>query len=147
LTPCAFAIDGQVAINQSTVMASGGFPYRITQPGSYKLTGNLVVPLNQVGILISTSYVALDLNGFNIQCSTNESNPNSNFSSGCIASTGAIHNIAIRNGSITASASSPSILQSLVIDGIALFSASQVTIEDVQIEVNTTLYNGHGVDV
>jgi selenophosphate synthetase-related protein len=26
----AFAVDGQVLINQSTVMAAGGFPYKIT---------------------------------------------------------------------------------------------------------------------
>src|SRR5436305_10093862 len=62
----AFAIDGVTLINQSTVMAAGGFPYSITQPGSYKLTGNLVVPSLLNGILISASDVTLDLNGFTI---------------------------------------------------------------------------------
>jgi len=60
----AFAIDGQVLINQSTVMAAGGFPYKITQPGSYKLSGNLVVPANTNGIVIEANGVTLDLNGF-----------------------------------------------------------------------------------
>ena len=32
----AFAIDGVVLINQSTVTAAGGFPYMITKTGSYK---------------------------------------------------------------------------------------------------------------
>jgi hypothetical protein len=63
----AFAIDGQVLINQATVMAAGGFPYKITQPGSYKLSGNLVVSATSTdGIDINVSNVALDLNGFTI---------------------------------------------------------------------------------
>ena len=40
---CVYAVDGQVLINQSTVIAAGGFPYVISQPGSYKLSGNLNV--------------------------------------------------------------------------------------------------------
>ena len=67
----ALAIDGQVLINQSTVTAAGGFPYRITQPGSYKLSGNLVVPAGKDGIDITTSSVVLDLNGFSISTSGN----------------------------------------------------------------------------
>jgi hypothetical protein len=62
----AFAVDGVVLINQSTVMAAGGFPYKITQPGSYKLSGNLVVASSTDGIDILTSNVTLDLNGFTI---------------------------------------------------------------------------------
>jgi hypothetical protein len=64
---CAFAIDGQVLINQSTVMAAGGFPYNIMQTGSYKLSGNLVVPAGVDGIVINADNVTLDLNGFTIQ--------------------------------------------------------------------------------
>jgi hypothetical protein len=75
---CGFAIDGQVLINQSTVIASGGFPYRITQPGSYKLSGNLALNTSQnanysgpggpadVAILIEANNISLDLNGFSI---------------------------------------------------------------------------------
>ena len=66
---CAFAVDGVVLINQSTVTAAGGFPYTITQPGSYKLSGNLTPPLNVTAIQISTGNVSLDLNGFTISCS------------------------------------------------------------------------------
>ena len=62
----AWAVDGQVLINQATVMAAGGFPYKITQPGSYKLTGNLTVPGNADGIQIMAGSVTLDLNGFSI---------------------------------------------------------------------------------
>ena len=41
LASSAFAVDGVVLINQSTVTAAGGFPYSITQSGSYRLSGNL----------------------------------------------------------------------------------------------------------
>src|SRR5258707_1116396 len=62
-----FAVDGQVLINQSTVNAAGGFPYTITQPGSYKLSGNLTVPNgNTTAIVIASDHVTLDLNGFSI---------------------------------------------------------------------------------
>src|SRR6185437_2583451 len=43
LSISAFAVDGVVLINQNTVIAAGGFPYHITQAGSYRLTSNLVV--------------------------------------------------------------------------------------------------------
>ena len=62
----AYAVDGQVLINQSTVNAAGGFPYTITQPGSYKLSGNLVVPLGVNGFEINADGVTIDLNGFSI---------------------------------------------------------------------------------
>jgi hypothetical protein len=64
----AFAIDGVTLINQSTVMAAGGFPYVINQTGSYKLSGNLQVT-NTTAIQINAAGVALDLNGFTIACS------------------------------------------------------------------------------
>jgi len=60
----AFAVDGVVLISQATVIASGGFPYTITQPGSYRLSGNLTVPAGANGILIATDNVTIDLNGF-----------------------------------------------------------------------------------
>lgn len=59
------AVDGVVLINNATVMAAGGYPYSITQPGSYKLSGNLTVPdANTDAIQIKTDDVTLDLNGF-----------------------------------------------------------------------------------
>ncbi len=63
---CAFAVDGVTLINQSTVTAAGGFPYVISQPGSYKLSGNLTVPAGKDGIDIHSPNVTLDLNGFAI---------------------------------------------------------------------------------
>ena len=61
-----YAVAGVTLINQSTVMAAGGFPYVISQPGSYKLSGNLIVPSGSTAIVISKSNVTIDLNGFSI---------------------------------------------------------------------------------
>lgn len=62
----AFAVDGTVLINQASVTAAGGYPLNIIQPGSYKLSGNLVVPADTDGIHILGAGVTLDLNGFSI---------------------------------------------------------------------------------
>ena len=63
----AFGVDGIVLVNQSTVVAAGGFPYTITQPGSYRLAGNLTVPnANTTAILVHADNVTIDLNGFSI---------------------------------------------------------------------------------
>jgi hypothetical protein len=61
-----FAVDGVVLINQASVTAAGGFPFKITQTGSYKLSGNLDVPAGINGIEINVNDVTLDLNGFTI---------------------------------------------------------------------------------
>jgi len=58
--------DETVLINQTSVLDAGGFPFKISTPGSYKLIGNLVVPANTSGILIQSNDVTLDLNGFSI---------------------------------------------------------------------------------
>ena len=42
-TLTAHAADGVIEINQATVEANDGFPYVISEPGSYILTGHLSV--------------------------------------------------------------------------------------------------------
>lgn len=93
---CSFAVDGVVLINQSTVLAAGGFPYTISQPGSYKLTGNLTVPPQVNGIQINVSNVALDLNGFTISGARAPSVGNT----ALIVTTANVQGIAIRNGTL-----------------------------------------------
>ena len=58
--------DQTVLLDQQTIVNAGGFPFKITAPGSYKLVGNLVVPQDTSGILVQSSDVTLDLNGFSI---------------------------------------------------------------------------------
>jgi hypothetical protein len=68
------AADGVIEINQAIALAGGvngdlvadaaGFPVRITEAGSYRLTGNLAIPLGSSGIQIDAINVTLDLGGF-----------------------------------------------------------------------------------
>lgn len=116
---CAFAIDGVTLINQSTVMAAGGFPYVISQPGSYKLSGNLIVPFGLNGIVVSAANVNIDLNGFNI----------SSLGSTLLQFTDAItekvavSNIQIRNGSIAGFST-----------GVNFPTSTRVHIEDLMVD-------------
>ncbi len=64
----ATADDKTVLIDQAMIQAAGGFPYKITKPGNYRLTGNLHVPASANGIVIDASDVALNLGGFQIEC-------------------------------------------------------------------------------
>ena len=67
LTLTVQAADGVIEINQAIVEANGGFPYVISEPGSYILTGNLTVPdENTTAIEVQADHVTLDLNGFAI---------------------------------------------------------------------------------
>ena len=61
------AADGVIEINQAAIDANGGFPYVISEPGSYILTGNLTVPdENTTAIEVRADDVTVDLNGFAI---------------------------------------------------------------------------------
>ncbi|MFT7723950.1 MAG: hypothetical protein QM788_14160 [Roseateles sp.] len=69
---CSQAL-AQTTIDQNKALAGNvtpgdtpGFPITISQPGSYKLTGNLTVPANVKGIHITANNVTLDLNGFTV---------------------------------------------------------------------------------
>jgi len=98
----AWADNGVREINQASVEASGGFPYTISEPGSYVLTGNLAVDGGaEDGILIQTDDgVTLDLNGFVIEgngssgvgVSSEKQDPDQQFSH--------FRNIELRNGTV-----------------------------------------------
>jgi hypothetical protein len=140
----AFAVDGVVLINQATVMAAGGFPYKITQPGSYKLSGNLVVAASTTdGIDIMASNVSIDLNGFTI--SGPVTCTGSGYSISCVGNGGigilafaglsAPSNVAVRNGSVVGFS-----------NGIVLQEGFNYLVEEVQASGNTdfglTVHNG-----
>src|SRR5580658_436683 len=88
-----FATDGQTLIDQSIVTAAGGFPYKITAPGSYKLSGNLAASGSVISI--TAENVTLDLNGFTLSCTSCGVN---SFSLDGIDSTGA--STRILNGTV-----------------------------------------------
>ena len=58
--------DGRLELNQASVEADGGFPLTLTAPGNYVLTSSLPVPAGVDGIVIATTDVVIDLNGFSI---------------------------------------------------------------------------------
>lgn len=62
-TSRVLAVDGVIDINSAVVTT---FPYSITIPGSYRLTGNLAVTGGADGIDVSVDNVTIDLNGFAI---------------------------------------------------------------------------------
>ncbi len=67
LAASAGAVDGTIEINQAKVMANGGFPYLLINPGSYRLTGNLMVTTSGADAIdVFASNVTIDLNGFSI---------------------------------------------------------------------------------
>ncbi len=74
LASSLYAVDGVVLIDQSHAMAGNitpgdtpGFPVTLSQPGSYRLAGDLIVPDgNTTAIKIIADHVTLDLNGFSI---------------------------------------------------------------------------------
>jgi hypothetical protein len=89
------ADDKMVLVDQAAVQAAGGFPYRITKPGSYRLSGNLRVPAAANGIVIDASNFSLDLDGFEIICAGGQ-----NAGIWSDFSTVLYSNISVKNGNV-----------------------------------------------
>lgn len=98
----------QATIDQNKALAGSvapgdapGFPVMLSAPGSYKLTGNLVVPAGLSGIVVTASGVTLDLNGFNISgpvvCTRNEAS----FAVVCTAPTATTWGVELQGGGNT----------------------------------------------
>jgi len=88
---------GEVLITQAKALAGNvtpgdlpGFPVNITQPGSYKLAGNLTVAADRPGISVDAHDVTIDLDGFRIY--------GANFATAGIY--GSMNSTTIRNGTI-----------------------------------------------
>jgi hypothetical protein len=79
LVAAAIAAGAALSSAQAQTMIGGGgkaapsFPITISQPGSYKLAGNLNVPAGVSAIVVTAANVTLDLGGYSIiggnQCS------------------------------------------------------------------------------
>jgi parallel beta-helix repeat protein len=87
--PAVHAVDGVIEINDTSIIAAGGYPFAITTPGSYVLTGNLAPP-GSGALVVTVADVVIDLNGFAI---------NGAGAAGAGITAGA--GTTVRNGSIT----------------------------------------------
>ncbi len=106
--PDVVTIDQTKAVNRGITSGDGaGFPVTLSQPGSYKLMSNLVVPAGVDGIVATVPGVTIDLNGFSItgpgtctgvpasiSCSATGTH-------GITAAIGAVMRLAVRNGQVT----------------------------------------------
>lgn len=67
-------IEPRIAINTTNTPGTTSTVFRITQPGSYYLTGNVTVPANRAAIQVAAGNVTIDLNGCTIGGSGSTSN-------------------------------------------------------------------------
>jgi parallel beta-helix repeat protein len=85
-------IEPRIAINATNTPGDADSIFRITQPGSYYLTGNVAGVVGKSGIEIGASGVTIDLNGFDVVGVASSLDG--------IRSTASLRNMTIRNGSV-----------------------------------------------
>ena len=86
-------VEPRIAINHTNTPGGGGSVYRIAQPGSYYLPGNITGQASRMTLEIAASNVSIDLMGFAVQ-----GVPGSQLA---ISAFAAVNNVVIRNGFIT----------------------------------------------
>ncbi len=99
LTPPGAPAPTMKTLDQiETRIPISGLPYSISAPGSYYITTNLLVAVNN-GIVITANNVTLDLNGFTISSIQNPASTGKAIALG--SGSGPVANVTIRNGFIT----------------------------------------------
>ena len=88
-------VEPRIAINAANTPGDSDSLFRITQPGSYYLTGNITGVIGKHGIEIAASGVTIDLMGFDLQ-----GVPGMGNFKGVIVTETDLTNIAVVNGSI-----------------------------------------------
>ncbi len=86
-------VEPRIAVNPTNTPGGLGAIYKITQPGSYYLTGNVTSNLFNDGIQIASSNVTLDLNGFSLL------GAGATGAASGLSVSGACTNVTIKNGS------------------------------------------------
>jgi hypothetical protein len=134
LSGVAHAVEGVTLINQNNALAGGitegdapGFPVTISQPGSYRLSSNLNVPSDTIGIEIQSNDVTMDLNGFRIR--GNASSGRGIFVTPAPPPSEGFFGIVIRNGAISNFG-----------EGINTANAKQSVVEHMRVSANR--FNG-----
>jgi len=83
-------VEPRRAVNSTSTPGTLTSVFRISQPGSYYLTGNVLGESGKTGITIASDDVTLDLNGFALIGTTG--------ATGGIRATGFRNNLTVRNG-------------------------------------------------
>ncbi len=87
--------EPRTVINDANTPGDADSLFRITQPGSYYLAGNISVPAARVGIEVATSDVTIDLNGFQLAGFLSQNLDGVRIESGIPR-----RNVIVRNGSV-----------------------------------------------
>ena len=111
-------VEPRIAINLTNTPGDGNSLFRITQPGSYYLTGNVVGVNGKTGIEVEASNVTIDLNGFSLI--------GVGSALVAISPSSVVQNIEVCNGSIS---NWPS-------NAVSLQTASRVVLRDLRVTSN-----------
>jgi parallel beta-helix repeat protein len=112
-------VEPRTAINAANTPGDASSVFRIIQPGSYYLTGNVTGVTGKYGIVIAASNVSVDLNGFAVLGAA------STFTG--IFSSSPANGVTVRNGSVSGWTTS----------GIDLNASAGTLIENVVVRGNT----------
>jgi hypothetical protein len=107
-------LEPRTAVNATNTPGNADYIYRITQPGSYYLTGNVVAQFSKGGIEIASSDVTLDLMGFAVIGA-------SLTDSGIGTPSAVCDRVVVRNGTVTGWS----------IDGVRISSGTVCVVENV----------------
>ncbi|MEJ5260008.1 MAG: right-handed parallel beta-helix repeat-containing protein [Anaerohalosphaeraceae bacterium] len=91
-------IEPRIAVCAANTPGDSAYTYIISQPGSYYLTDNVIVPTNKGGIRVMADHVTLDLMGFRIE----NTFVGTKGADGIALAGGTRKNIVIKNGTIRA---------------------------------------------
>lgn len=122
-------VEPRIAINAQNTPGDANSLYRISQPGSYYLTGNITGQAGMHGIEIGASDVTIDLNGFRLQGVPGSLDG--------IATGFLLLRVTIRNGTITAWGG----------DGIDLTEGGALMRPSLIEGVHATANSGRGISV
>lgn len=133
----AGAGDGVREINQACALAgcwpgdSPGFPVRITEPGSYRLTGSLVtasLSANVITVYETASGSTLDLGGFSlvgpVTCTGEPATCSASGTGDGIGISGSVRGLTVRNGTVRGMA------------GVGVRAGGGAVVEDLLVEQN-----------
>ncbi|MCP9874371.1 right-handed parallel beta-helix repeat-containing protein [Synechococcus sp. Cruz CV-v-12] len=121
------AVEARTAINATNTPGDDDSTFKITEPGSYYLTANIIGEASKHGIEIASDNVTLDLNGFNMSGAAGVA------LSGIADTGGVVRSARILNGTVSGWSGS----------GIDLQNAVGVTVQ----RINATANAGFGIDV